>query len=87
MAHRPPTRHLMKRGVARRLISEGEDAFRMLAAVVWPGRDWEEDAFRGGSLLARDVLRRRHAVSAGALDSSAAHATRLLTDDVSVAYG
>jgi hypothetical protein len=35
----------MKRGeIARRLISEGEDAFRMFAAVVWPGRDWEEDA-------------------------------------------
>jgi hypothetical protein len=36
---------LMKRGaIARRLISEGEDAFRMFAAVVWPGRDWVEDA-------------------------------------------
>jgi hypothetical protein len=36
---------LMKRGeIARRLISEGEDAFRMFAAVVWPGRDWAEDA-------------------------------------------
>jgi hypothetical protein len=35
----------MKRGeIARRLISEGEDAFRMFAAVVWPGRDWAEDA-------------------------------------------
>jgi hypothetical protein len=41
----------MKRGeVARRLISEGEDPYRMLAAVVWPGRDWAEDA-----LLARLV--------------------------------
>ena len=37
----------MKRGqIARRLISEGEDPFRMIAAVVWPGRDWAEDAFR-----------------------------------------
>lgn len=37
----------MKRGaVARRLVSEGEDPFRMLAAVVWPGRDWAEDALR-----------------------------------------
>jgi hypothetical protein len=37
----------MKRGeVARRLISEGEDAFRMFAAVVWPGRDWAEDALQ-----------------------------------------
>jgi hypothetical protein len=37
----------MKRGeVARRLISEGEDPHRMLAAVVWPGRDWVEDAIR-----------------------------------------
>ena len=35
----------MKRGeVARRLISEGEDPHRMFAAVVWPGRDWAEDA-------------------------------------------
>ncbi len=34
----------MKRGeVARRPISEGEDAFRMFAAVVWPGRDWAVD--------------------------------------------
>ena len=37
----------MKRGeVARRLISEGEDAFRMFAAVVWPGRDWADDVLR-----------------------------------------
>lgn len=37
----------MKRGeVARRLISEGEDAFRMFAAVVWPGRDWSDEALR-----------------------------------------
>ena len=43
MAHGPHDKGLVKRGeVARRLISEGEDAFRMLAAVVWPGRDWEE---------------------------------------------
>ena len=30
----------MKRGeAARRLIAEGEDPFRMLLAVVWPGHD------------------------------------------------
>jgi hypothetical protein len=40
-------RSLMERGkVARALISEGEDPYRMLAAVVWPGRDWTEDALR-----------------------------------------
>ena len=45
--HGPYDRALMKRGeVARRLIAEGEDAFRMFAAVIWPGRDWAEDAFR-----------------------------------------
>ena len=38
---------LMKRGeIARRLISEGEDAFRMFAAVVWPGRDWADEVLR-----------------------------------------
>jgi len=36
-------RALMKRGeAARRLIAEGEDPFRMLLAVVWPGHDWSE---------------------------------------------
>jgi hypothetical protein len=35
----------MDRGaIARRLISDGEEPYRMLAAVVWPGRDWAEDA-------------------------------------------
>jgi hypothetical protein len=29
----------MKREAARRVIADGEDAFRMLAAVVWPERD------------------------------------------------
>jgi hypothetical protein len=39
--HRAP----MKRGeAARRLIAEGEDPFRMLLAVVWPGHDWSESA-------------------------------------------
>ena len=43
--HGPYDKALMKRGeVARRLISEGEDPYRMLAAVVWPGRDWREEA-------------------------------------------
>jgi hypothetical protein len=37
----------MERGaVARRLIAEGEDPYRMLAAVVWPGRGWAEDVSR-----------------------------------------
>jgi hypothetical protein len=63
----------MKRGeVARRLISEGEDPFRMFAAVVWPGRDWMR--------CARDWLHARRAsvtdaVSAGALGSSASRGT------------
>jgi hypothetical protein len=35
----------MERGAAaRRLITEGEDPFRMLLAVVWPGHDWAERA-------------------------------------------
>ena len=43
--HGPYEKPLMKRGeVARRLIAEGEDPHRMLAVVVWPGRDWAEDA-------------------------------------------
>ena len=37
----------MKRGeVARRLISEGEDPFQMLAIVVWPDRDWSDELIR-----------------------------------------
>jgi hypothetical protein len=54
----------MKRGeVARRLISEGEDPYRMLAAVVWPGRDWSDEVLRaclvdcpgcGGSVQCED---------------------------------
>ena len=45
--HGPYDRALMKRGeVARRLISEGEDPYRMLAAVVWPGRDWSDEVLR-----------------------------------------
>ena len=49
--HGPYDKALMKRGeVARRLISEGEDPYRMLAAVVWPGRDWSDEV-----LLARLV--------------------------------
>jgi hypothetical protein len=35
----------MKRGeAARRLITEGEDPFRMLLTVVWPEHDWAESA-------------------------------------------
>jgi hypothetical protein len=38
-------RVLMKRGeAARRLIADGEDPFRMLLEVVWPGHDWAESA-------------------------------------------
>ena len=34
----------MKRGkFARQLIREGEDPYLMLAAVVWPGRDWSDE--------------------------------------------
>jgi hypothetical protein len=36
---------LMKRGqAARRLIRDGEDPYRMLLQVVWPDRDWAEEA-------------------------------------------
>ena len=78
----------MKRGeVARRLVSEGEDAFRMLAAVVWPGRDWAEDAFRTRLLVCPrcvgDVPACGECGGTG-LVSSARH--ELLTD-VGVAYG
>ncbi len=45
--HGPYDRALMKRGeVARRLISEGEDPYRMLATVVWPGRDWRDEVLQ-----------------------------------------
>jgi hypothetical protein len=79
----------MKRGeVARRLISEGEDAFRMLAAVVWPGRHWVEDAFRTRLLVCPrcvgDVPTCGECGGTGFV-SSARH--ELLTDDISVAYG
>ena len=43
--HGPFDNALMRCGAAARsLIAEGEDPFRMLGAVVWPGRDWAEDA-------------------------------------------
>jgi hypothetical protein len=55
--HGPYDRGLMKRGiVARRLISEGEDPFRMLAAVVWPGRDWAEDVLRARLMACPECL-------------------------------
>ena len=45
--HGPYDKSLMKRGeVARRLISEGEDPYRMLAAVLWPGRDWSGEVLQ-----------------------------------------
>ena len=77
----------MKRGeVARRLISEGEDAFRMLAAVVWPGHHWAEDALRAQLITCPACV----AVVPGCgecgntgLVSSARH--ELLTAEVSVA--
>ena len=79
----------MKRGeVARRLVSEGEDAFRMLAAVVWPGRDWAEDAFWTHLLACPRCVGSVPACGecgGTGLVSSARH--ELLTDDVSVAYG
>ena len=38
---------LMLRGAAaRRLIADGEDPFRMLLEVVWPGHDWADSALR-----------------------------------------
>jgi hypothetical protein len=79
----------MKRGeVARRLISEGEDAFRMFAAVVWPDRDWAEDAFRARLVACPacfgDVRACRECGGTG-LVSSARH--QLLTAEASVAYG
>jgi hypothetical protein len=47
MAHGPYDRALMKRSeAARRLIALGEDPYRALAAVVWPGRDWLDEALR-----------------------------------------
>ena len=43
--HGPFDNELMRRGAeSRRLISEGEDPFKMLAIVVWPGRDWSDEA-------------------------------------------
>jgi hypothetical protein len=36
---------LMKRAqAARQLIRGGEDPYRMLLQVVWPDRDWAQDA-------------------------------------------
>jgi hypothetical protein len=87
--HGPYDKGLMRRGeVARRLISEGEDAFRMLAAVVWPGREWAEDAFRTRLLVCPRCV--GHVPACGECGgtgfvSSARH--ELLTDDISVAYG
>ena len=79
----------MKRGeVARRLISEGEDAFRMFAAVVWPGRDWAEDALRAQLVACPacfgDAAACGECGSTG-LVSIARH--ELLTADVRVSYG
>jgi hypothetical protein len=79
----------MKRGeVARRLISEGECAFRMFAAVIWPGRDWAEDALQA-KLVACPAC-------AGVLPGCGECANtglvstsrlQLLTGEASVAYG
>ncbi len=45
--HGPYDRALMRRGkFARQLISEGEDPYLMLAAVVWPGRDWRDEVLQ-----------------------------------------
>ena len=45
--HGPYDRALMKRGkFARQLIREGEDPYLMLAAVVWPGRDWSDEVLQ-----------------------------------------
>ncbi len=45
--HGPYDRALMKRGeAARRLITEGEDPFRMLLTVVWPELDLTESTMR-----------------------------------------
>ena len=44
------TGHTTSADEARRgsspLIAEGEDPYRMLAAVVWPGRDWSDEVLR-----------------------------------------
>ena len=87
--HGPYDMALMKRGeVARCLIFEGEDAFRMFAAVVWPGRDWAEDAFRACLVACPrcfgDAPACGECGSTG-LVSSERH--ELLTADVNVAYG
>ena len=45
--HGPYDRALMRRGkFARQLIREGEDPYLMLAAVVWPGRDWSDEVLQ-----------------------------------------
>ena len=47
--HGPYDTELMRLGAeARRLISDGEDPFGMLAAVVWPGRDWSDEILTDG---------------------------------------
>ena len=87
--HGPYDRALMKRGeVARRLISEGEDAFRMFAAVVWPGRDWAEDALHARlvtcSACMGDVPACGECGGTGLVRSGR---QQPLTDEASVAYG
>ena len=79
----------MKRGeVARRLISEGEDAFRMFAAVVWPGRDWAEDALRTQLVTCSACLGDVPVCGeCGGTGLVSAARQQPLTDEASVAFG
>jgi hypothetical protein len=79
----------MKRGeVARRLISEGEDPHRMFAAVVWPGRDWAEDALRARVVVCKACLGDVPGCGeCGGTGLISIARQRWLTDEPSVAYG
>jgi hypothetical protein len=78
----------MKRGeIARRLISEGEDPFRMFAAVVWPGRDWAEDALRTRLVTCPACFDDAGCDECGGTGLVSIARYELLTDQVSVAYG
>lgn len=79
----------MRRGaVARSLISEGEDPHRMLAAVVWPGRDWEADALRARLVTCSACLGDASGCArCGGTGLVSIWRLEWLTDEAGVAYG
>jgi hypothetical protein len=70
---------------ARRLIADGEDPFRMLALVMWPGRDWSEDALRAELVTCPQCFGRDHCRECGGTGLVTGDRLALLAELVAVA--